>query len=234
MGNNSFKRMMMEINQWISLKDKIIVSALLVVLVIVAVLMYKSMLLGSVIGKAKKYEAQSNAYQEINNDVSESVKTYKIYKKGDKIKTITITRKNTKVTTYSTASSETTYIDSNNDKVMSTSDTKSINNITVNYIGASSTWDILGDALVASIKTEKVDGIVCYVIAGTESKETLASQGIKEVKLYIEKDTGLPVKKVCIMTTGEEKVTTYEYQFGVVTDQDMKQPGVTQYRMQTN
>lgn len=232
MKENIFKRAINYIKEWIPLRDRIILCFLVIILILVLIVVYKSILLSSIVGKAHKYEQEENAYQQITNDVTDSIKSYQIYKKGDKVKTITITRKNTKVVQYSTTSVVKTYVDSGKNKTVSTNNNESetITNITVNYIGTTSVWEIINQAIVSSISSEKVDGISCYVITGTEDKQLLEDQGIKSVKLYVEKDSGLPMKKVYDMESGEQKVTSYEYEFGIVTDKDMKEPGITQYR----
>ena len=232
MEGNIFRKAIEYIKKWVPLRDRIILAFLMVILVLVIIVIRKSIILSSIIGKANKLEKEVNAYQQITNDVTDSIKSYQIYKKGDKVKVITITRKNTKVVKYATTSLVKTYIDSGNNKTVSTynNESETITNITVNYIGTTSVWDTINQAIVSSIKTEKVDGIPCYIITGIEDKQLLQDEGIKNVKLYVEKESGLPVKKVYEMESGEDKVISYEYEFGIVTDQDMKEPGITQYR----
>ena len=47
--------------------------------------------------------------------------------------------------------------------------------------------------------------------------------------VYIEKDTGLPVKYEQTLEDGRVITTTYEFAFGVVTDEDMEMPDISEY-----
>lgn len=86
--------------------------------------------------------------------------------------------------------------------------------------------------LVSNMKifSQKLNEKDCYVIeqrldnpnAYTTLEES--GDGVKKVQLSVEKETGLPVQKVVIYEDRKEEVTTYEYSFDTVTDEDMKAP----------
>lgn len=52
------------------------------------------------------------------------------------------------------------------------------------------------------------------------------------LKVYIEKETGLIWKEVLIFEDGTEETTTYEYSFDTVTDDDIQVPDITEYEVQ--
>ena len=61
--------------------------------------------------------------------------------------------------------------------------------------------------------------------------EVLASDNINEtiekILVYVEKETGLTIKKVEIINENGQKsenIVTYEYKFDSVTDEDVKEP----------
>lgn len=54
-------------------------------------------------------------------------------------------------------------------------------------------------------------------------------------KEYISKDTGLTVRNANVKLTTEEGtfdvITDYKYEFGVVTDDDIKEPNILEYEI---
>ena len=90
-------------------------------------------------------------------------------------------------------------------------------------------------AMITSIKTVNMDGKECYELSNVNNSNMLMDTGYVKMKAYVEKETGLPVKVIQeTKENGEIKqdITTYEYSFGKVTDEDMKEPDATQYKMQ--
>ena len=104
-----------------------------------------------------------------------------------------------------------------------------------NYAYSISIQQRILDSLFTKIVTANIDGKECYKLSSLLNSNFLYSQDTTELSVFIEKDTGLPVKMIeKIDTDGNEKenVTTFEYKFNVVTDEDIKEPDETQYKIQ--
>ena len=83
------------------------------------------------------------------------------------------------------------------------------------------------NSILTSIKTVKIDGKEFYEVSGKYSPSTLYSENTEKISVYVEKETGLTIKKVEIINENGQKVeniTTFEYKFDSVTDEDVKEP----------
>ncbi len=80
-------------------------------------------------------------------------------------------------------------------------------------------------SIVTKIKEVEIDGKKYY-----EMHNLLNDEITKNEITYIEKDTGLIQKVIRTNNKNEETITTYEYQFNSVTDEDIAEPDETQYR----
>ena len=70
------------------------------------------------------------------------------------------------------------------------------------------------------IKTEMIDGKECYVLKYVD-------KNAEDTTFYVEKETGLTLKMVHKYETNgmqKENVRNFEYSFGTVTEEDMKEP----------
>ena len=88
------------------------------------------------------------------------------------------------------------------------------------------------DSILTNIKTVEIDGKQCYEISSLYNSNFIHSENEVEMKAYVEKDTGLPVKLVEVINEDGkniENITTYKYQFNIVTDNDMKEPDSQEY-----
>lgn len=85
------------------------------------------------------------------------------------------------------------------------------------------TWANILLSFDISIRTEKVDGVDCYVLKNNY------------IELYINKDTYEPVQEKSVTEYGTEEkltyITKYQYQYGNVTQEDVKLPDITNYTM---
>lgn len=90
------------------------------------------------------------------------------------------------------------------------------------------------DSISTNIKSVKIDGKECYEISSKHNSNVLYDENTKEVLMYVEKDTGLLIKQVVATKNNEEKITTCEYKFDCVTDEDIIEPDISQYKIQEN
>lgn len=215
----------------LTIKDKIIIAILAVILIFVFIMVQKLVSLSIIVGKTKQYEKMPNAYQEINNDVSDNIKRYQIYKKDDKVKSVSITRRNAKVTKYYSNNEVKTYTDNGGNKTSSiSSGITNDDNITVNFLGNTALSDMITDVFAIKLTNENTEGIDCHVLSGIKSNNAYYVQDdVENIKLYIQKSTNLPVKIIEELKNDKIRVTTYKYEFNVVTDKDMREPGGVGY-----
>ena len=83
----------------------------------------------------------------------------------------------------------------------------------------------IATAMNTKIDTEIVDGKECYVL-------NLVAEHSEDLTYYIEKDTGLTLKivhKYEVDGIKRENIQKFEYSFGTVTAEDMKEPDASEY-----
>ena len=82
------------------------------------------------------------------------------------------------------------------------------------------------NSILTSIKTVKIDGKEFYEVSGKYSPSTLYSENTEKISVYVEKETGLTIKKVEIIDeNGQEKADKYaarpgfsEHELGLALD----------------
>ena len=87
-------------------------------------------------------------------------------------------------------------------------------------------------SIKSKIETIELDGKECYMISNIFENEE------SKLRWYVDKDTGLLLKLVQrglvqeqYQSTYQATVIEYEYSFGTVTDEDMKEPDETEYTL---
>lgn len=86
----------------------------------------------------------------------------------------------------------------------------------------------------SKIYTEDVDGMKCYVIESTKNTNFGFSGEPINGKGYVNKETGLKVKFIeTVENYGEisDKVTTYEYSFDKIPEEDLQEPDRNEYEI---
>ena len=81
------------------------------------------------------------------------------------------------------------------------------------------------NAFVTSIKSVEIDGKQCYELSSLSNSNIIYEVG---------KETGLPVKAIQeVNQDGQitKDVITYEYSFGTVTNEDLKEPDINEYKL---
>lgn len=92
-------------------------------------------------------------------------------------------------------------------------------------------------AIFTSIKKVNVDGEDCYELSGKYSPLFLTEDNCVKTTVYLEKETGLPIKLIEKINENEkiyDRITTYEIKFDYVTDENLIEPDETQYILQEN
>lgn len=89
-------------------------------------------------------------------------------------------------------------------------------------------------SICSSVKTETINGQAYYVISG-HNTNIVYYENTKNVKVYINKDTGLTYKRVEEINENgniREEVAMYEYKFNTVTDNDMAELNNEEYELE--
>lgn len=89
-------------------------------------------------------------------------------------------------------------------------------------------------SICSHIKTEKIDEQEYYVISGRNENFFARAENTKNMKVYINKDTGLTYKFVETLSENgklRDRIVTYEYKFNVVTDEDVAELDEQEYKI---
>lgn len=95
-------------------------------------------------------------------------------------------------------------------------------------------FEFIVNSVCSSIKSAECNGKECYKIQEFYSSNFLYLEGGST--MYIEKGTGLPVRiESGVISTNNGTTNTlidYQYKFNCVTDEDLKEPDVNEYKIQ--
>lgn len=201
----------------------IVIVILLVLAVFVGTIARKVNILSDIDKKIENQNAKTNMYVKI---VSQK-QTSERYKKDNKVKFVT--PNNTSIVeTRGTLGTLYLYKEENGKKIVQKTDNISVH-ITMLENCADLVQDTLSDriqlARSTKISSQTVDGKACYVL--TQKEKTgyptwLFPEGCESVTFYVEKATGLPIKRVVQNLDKTQDVMTFEYSFDTVTDEDLK------------
>lgn len=215
---------------------KVILIVILIVLgVYVGNILRKMVIVSELQAKLDKYQTETNVYKRVSSDYSELDSYERYYKDGVNKEVITNKKRGAVITQY-------TYLDCRR-----TFWTRSTGNIyrqynesmeNINYpvfIDYITNGTVIELFLLAKNKmtTETLNGKECYVIHGNDMSGMMIEANAIDTKVYIEKDTGILVKITSIIEdngTRKEKSIKYEYSIGTVTDEDMKEPDLKNYK----
>ena len=231
------------------MKKKVLKYILLVVIIVIlcftALLVRKYMILAKLDKMASNYnDTKDSIYGKVlttgenqNNVISE------LFIKGDVRKYVVDVGDTRKMTQYIYTNEVKSYAENGDKKVMSVNaDVNAVAGMTLvasipNYTHDTSVKSRIISALKTSIKSAELDGKKCYELSGMNSPLFLYTMNSVGISLYVEKDTGLPVKLV--ETIDEDGIIThnimeYEFKFDTVTDEDMTEPDASEYTVQEN
>ena len=180
---------------------KIILIVVLVLLVVfIADTVRKIMIFETLEDKAIALNTRENIYRKEEHDyfISEE------FKKDNQIKL--------KTTNKETGKTEISY-----------REVKEDDEVVPNYVKHLTFFERIKSGVTASIKTEKIGEASFYVISDMNNINWAIPDGCKDMRMYIEKDTGLLMK--CVREyEDKEEISIFNYSFGTVTDEDMQSP----------
>lgn len=219
--------------------NKKIVRGIIVVLGIIVILyllfiMRNSIILNVLHNKNMSYENNNNIYKKVVSEQADGrVMEAEVFYKDGTDKTIlsyngenvAIQIDNADTHKFFSIKNKRATIQNNQGLVTKTQ----IPDFTETYYGF---WGIFVNGATNLITSANVNGVECYKITGP-LESIIASAEIKGFpSVYIEKETGLPVKCEQTLKDGRVITTTYEFEFGVVTDEDLSEPDLSEYEIE--
>lgn len=192
-----------------------------------------------------------NSVTELNNSKENYYKSIKFsenpnwnadsefYKKGDVVKCITKLKDGSAtMTEYLYPNTRRVYTETKEEKIFR--EEKEFIELSYpvtieNYTNIIDFWHLIVTASNTKIKTVDFEGRNCYELSGNHSPIFLILGHYDELvsmKLYIEKDTGIPVRQVETVNIDGEIINytiDYEFKFDIVTVEDIKEPDVSEY-----
>ena len=178
---------------------KIILVVLLIALILfISNIIRKIAIFSELEDKVNALNARDNIYLKSESDTE----IFEQYKKDGQIKFRLTNKKTNEV--------KVTYGDINDYK-----------DTIINYAEHLSLFEKIKSGITAHISTEILNGKKYYVISDMSNINWAVTQDIKNIKIYVEKETGLLIKYIATYEE-REKIYTYEYLFDTVTDVDMQ------------
>lgn len=207
-------------------KKGVKIFAILLVVLIVALLfgtiIRKAIIISDLNEKVIQQNAKNNIYVKFQTaNINEE-----IYKKDNIVKTILEDKENQKkVTKITNGTTRMQYTESATDNTLSTyEDTTNYGDVISNYVSTNilGVMEKISFIITSKISTQNEEDKECYVISNNNNPNSFKPEGRKDLEVYIEKETGLPIKSIETYDDGQEIITTYEYAFDIVTDDDVQ------------
>lgn len=217
---------------------KVVIASLVVVLVLIFIITlihtirnYK--IIKDLQEKNKEYSSKTNYHIIIKEKLTSDVNiNTDYYFKDDKIHTnMETTNKNeiSKMSIYSTEEQgkNNIYMEStiNPEKTAKLNSSESTYVMFLyNGLETITKKDIFIESLLANIKSEECNGKKCYKVKNIVTPYHVIQDGEED---YIEKETGLTIRKVTKDYTQE-----LQYEFDTVTDEDFEEPDISEYTIE--
>lgn len=220
---------------------KIVLS--LILLAFIIVVGRRTAIIVSLSNKAKEYQKSDNYYARMYQYEGNTIATTEIYHKKEKEVAIdshwASDGTSSKLTKYKDENKINVYIEAENDKV-ALLDVKKDGTFpmmkAVNYMKLNNIFELMLNAITCPVKTTKCNGKECYYFSNWYNSNMIVSEG--DSGIYIDKETGLPVRAAG-GTVGsnagiKDVIIDYEFEFDNVKDEDLKEPDVSNYRIEAN
>lgn len=153
-----------------------------------------------------------------------------VYRKVEKAIMVMQTE-NGKVTFFKNGDTLNTYNESQYEKTAILNEKKELYNINLPcVINQENIKPVILNAMNSKIKSTTVDGKECYLIESS-SEAFIMHASVEKMQIFIEKETGLAIK-VIEYDNQEETTISYKYEFDKVTDEDLKEPNISEYKIE--
>lgn len=209
---------------------KILIIVFLVIVILFLVLTIRKMaIIYSLEEKLSEYQQLDNIYSKSYNNSPDGTMIFEKYYKDNVEKDIlTSSEDNKKITQYIYNDERKVFTEYNNQKTVEIEkNNNSIESpILINYTNADNFFKLLYNGLTTTISTGNLNGYECYILSSSINSNFKYEENSKDIRIYIDKATGLTVKYEDVINN---QTITYEYSFNEVSDEDMKEPDITQY-----
>ena len=221
----------------------ILLSILILLAVFLVFTIRKFVILTSLQKKIVPYETSQNVYKKsVTNRKESLIETFESYYKDGVVKAVVTMKPENNITKkiiqFTSPNETKSYIQNGEEKVMSSySNGPTSQNIVGNFVGADTIFHTIFNSIVSKITSEKIGEKEYYAVEGLYNTNFLYGQDTKNVKVYLDKETGLAIKMIeFVEEEGEKKeyITTYEYKFDTITDKDMEEPDASEYTVKNN
>lgn len=217
---------------------KIIVGLMIFIVIgFLALTTRKMILLKNMEKEIARYINDNEHYEKITNYSKATTTITEYYCKGDKavlhLTSTTNGEENARklLTKYYEGNKENSYFESNGKKVAILNQDQGSPISKIMILGVNfdnNLWSLFHTAVTTSIVDAQWDGKECYLLNGLLFKET-----------YIEKQTGLMLRRLDGTQTDENGETSdivveYEYAFGNISESNFEQPDLTGYEIQSD
>lgn len=213
---------------------KIFLIGIGIIFVIFSIYTIRNMIIFSNLQKrVSQYIDNNNHYEKIVEDSGSTATITEYYCKDDKSllkleTTVKSTEETRKLINYSEGERTNTYIESNGDKIAIPNSNAIPTQLMIMSLDYNNNlWNLFQLSATSFIKNGKCNDKECYVIYG----------GLIAKETYIEKETGLTIKRIDGMTTDEkgkqsDVIMEYYYEFDNVKDEDLIEPDISEYTVQ--
>lgn len=233
---------------------KILLATILVILFIfIIIISRKASILYKIDRKVREYEDNnSNIYIKTNFDFYEHTSKIEKFIKDDIDKTVLektdLEGNKTKIIQIIYPNERKLYTENKDNKIMHVYEEKApvrgydiertveSSYTAIGNAGYSSNFfETIFNSIVTKIRLVEIDGRKCYELSSLWSTNYMYQSNTNKLLIYVDKDTGLTVKRIeQIIEDGniKENITTCEYKFNEVTDEDIKEPDALEYKIQ--
>lgn len=228
------------------------------IIIFLGVTFQKMIIISSMQKKFMKYEEKDNYYVKISSYQGDIIYFSEIYNKENKYKSkisnLWIADNNTRMDILETYGDEYSqkcyrtdnYNDKDNNKKTVTlyqeGSIKEFKRILgMSNFETNNIWELFIMAITSDISSENCNGKECYRISyrfftGSHIIPIIWQQENYRQIYYLEKETGLPIRSINnrdikINNGKKEEILDFEYDFGNVTDEDIKEPNINEYQI---
>ena len=225
---------------------KLLIIFLVILLFFIIITTRKMIIINDLQNKAQKYIDSNNYFATIYQYQGNNLQIYTTYKKLDKslstIKSLSESGTRTLIS-YADENVNHMYFDVLESKIAILDGNGVPGSIQIdNALYTENLWQFALRAIFSDIKSEECNGKQCYkievaLVPVVFSPDYLYSENAKTT-IYFDKETGLKVREFNgTAEKNEEKiniVSDYHYEFDNVKDEDLKEPDISQYKIQEN
>ena len=217
------------------------IALLIIVAFLVVHTMRNVIIIKNITSKIETYQEKTNHYVKSISTQGNIIENF--YKDGRQLMKFINTSETgiRKMTRYDDGNIVNTYLETQTESgtekiaMLNSNSLPSFQGIT-NWLYVDDTKHLILMALLANIRSVEQNGKECYKVDLLYASNILM-QSEEKFALYIEKDTGLTIRNQngAIVEENGKKIPIimdYEYKFDIVTDDDLKEPDISEYTIQ--